>query len=155
MRSLLLAMSFVLFATGVNGQELTSEQSEPWSALKKQVGLFFERDWDEHIKYIHPKYVDWGDTMAASMPLTDEAKKYWEQVQDGTDKVVAFHLVPVAVVVAGDVAIINADLHTLTKPDGKSVEVLYRLHNTWKKEDGRWLLLATRNKIVAPEAPED
>ncbi|MEM6471336.1 MAG: nuclear transport factor 2 family protein [Planctomycetota bacterium] len=151
MRSLLVALMFFAITSLVNGQELTNEQLEPWSALKKQVGLFWERNWDEHVKYIHPKYVDWGDTMAASMPLNEESRKYWEEVQDGTDKIVAFYLSPVAVVVSGDVAIINADLHTVAKPDGKSVEVLYRLHNTWKKENGRWLLLATRNKVVGSD----
>ncbi len=155
MRCLLFTVSFIILASSVNGQELTKEQSEPWTALKKQVGLYFDRNWDEHDKYIHPKYVDWSESSAASITLNDESKAYWEAVEDGTDKVVAFYLAPVAVVVAGDVAIINADLHSLTKPDGKSVQGLYRLHNTWKKENGRWLLLATRNKIVAPEDPED
>ncbi|MGI6414818.1 MAG: nuclear transport factor 2 family protein [Thermoguttaceae bacterium] len=150
MRFALLVLSVAFLTSETFAQELSKEQSEPWSTLNRQVGLYFQRDWKEHDKYIHRKIVDWGDSMPSPIHSGDgEAKKYFEQVEDGADKVVAFHLVPVSVVVAGDVAIINAHLHVLTKPDGKSVEKIFRLHNTWKKEDGRWQLLATYNTSIA------
>ena len=122
MRIALLALSVTLLVSESFAQELTKEQMEPWSTLKRQVGLYFERNWEEHDKFIHPKIVDWGDSMPSPIHFGGEAKKYYEQVENGAEKVVAFHLVPVSVVVAGDVAIINAHLHALTKPDGKSVE---------------------------------
>ena len=149
MRFALLLMSVAFLASEVSAQELSKEQMEPWSALKDQVGLYIKRDWKEHDKYIHPKIIDWGDSMPTPVHFGDDAKRYWEQVEDGTEKVVAHHMIPVSVVVAGDVAIINAYLHVLTKPDGKSVEKIYRLHNTWKKEEGRWQLLATYNTTVS------
>ncbi len=93
--------------------------------------------------------------MPSPIHFGDEAKKYFEQVEAGADKVVAFHLVPVSVVVAGDVAIINAHLHVLTRPDGKSVEKIFRLHNTWKREDKRWQLLATYNTTIASGDSDD
>ena len=156
MRFALLVLSVAFLTPGSFAQDLSKEQLEPWSALKRQVGLYSQRNWKEHEKYIHPKIVDWGDSMP--FPIQDgdgEAKKYFEQVEDAADKVVAFHLVPVSVVVAGDVAIINAYAHVLTKPDGKSVEKIFRLHNTWKKEDGRWKLLATYNTSLAPANSDD
>ena len=148
MRIALLVFSVICLGSGVFGQELTKEQKEPWETLKRQVGLYLQRDWEEHDKHIHPKIVDWGDQTPSPIHFDDEAKKYWEEVESGLDKVVAFHLVPVSVVVVDDVAIINAYLHTLTKPDGESVQSIFRLHNTWKKEDGRWRLLATYNTTV-------
>jgi ketosteroid isomerase-like protein len=136
-------------------QDLTKNQLEPWSVLQRQVALYFERDWDAHDQYIHPKIVDWGDMTPAPIQLNDASKKYWRMFEAGSDKVVAHHLVPVSVVVVGDVAIINAYLHMLTKPDGKPVESVYRLHNTWKKEQGRWQLLATYNTTVKTGDDED
>ena len=54
-------------------------------------------------------------------------------------------------------AIINFYLHVLTRDeddeDGEQVEQIFRGHNTWKKEDGRWLLLSTYNTMV--EAADD
>lgn len=157
MRSALLVVCLTILTTNAGAQELTKEQMEPWSTLKTQVGLYFKRDWREHDKHIHPKIVDWGDSTPSPIHFGDDAaKQYWEQLEDGADKVVGHYLVPVTVVVAGDVAIINAYLHMFTKPDGKPIEQIYRLHNTWKKEDGRWLLLATYNTVVtSPESEDD
>ena len=39
--------------------------------------------------------------------------------------------------------------------DGEQVESTYRLHNTWKKEEGSWLLLATCNSIVEEDKPTE
>ena len=143
MRFALLVLSLAFVASDGLAQELSKEQMEPWSALQRQVGLYFERDWKEHDKHIHPKIVDWEDRTPSPIHFGDDAaKRYWEQLEDGADKVVAHYLVPVSVVVVGDVAIINAHLHMLTKPDGKTVEEIARLHNTWKKGEGRWPLLS-------------
>ncbi len=153
---LLLCMIVVLacVTSRASAQELTKEQLEPWSALKRQVDLHFKQDWKEHDKYIHPKIVVWESAFPAPLRY-EEGKQYFEQLAAGEDKVVAHILVPVSVVVAGDTAIINAYIHSITKPDGKSVETIYRLHNTWKKEDGRWQLLATYNTLVSPKSDDD
>ena len=74
---------------------------------------------------------------------------YHTTLVSGEDKVVAHRLVPVSVVVVGDVAIINSYLYLLTRPkEGKQVEKILRLHNTRKKEGDRWLLLATYNTVA-------
>jgi ketosteroid isomerase-like protein len=57
------------------------------------------------------------------------------------------------VTVVDDVAIINCYARVLTRRDGALLESTYRLHNTWKKEDGRWLLLATCNATVEEGKP--
>jgi SnoaL-like domain len=135
----------------VSAHNLTKEQLEPWTALKEQIALYIKRDWKEHDKYIHPKLVDWGTFWPSPILFNAEANKYFQQFADGEDKIVAHLLIPVSIVVAGDTAIINAYVHSLTKPEGKSVETIYKLHNTWKKENGRWQLLATYNSLVSPK----
>ena len=72
------------------------------------------------------------------------------------DDIIAHNMVPVSVVVVDDVAIINFYLHILTKDDeGEQKELIIRGHNTWKKEKGRWLLLATYNTRVETEEDDD
>ena len=53
------------------------------------------------------------------------------------------------VIVVEDVAVINAYLHILSRSeDDEQKEKILRLHNTWKKENGKWLLLSTFNTNV-------
>lgn len=151
--SVILTVLFLVSSLSVaQAQELTKKQREPWSALERQVDLWFQQDWKEHDKYIHPKEVDWGDFVPAPVTAA-RAQKYTTVLLKRTDKVVAHYLIPVTVTVVDDVAIINCYLRVLTEKDGVSMESTYRLHNTWKKEGERWLLLATCNSIVEEGKP--
>jgi len=151
--STVLAVLFLISSSCVaNAQELTKKQREPWSALERQVALWFQQDWEEHDKYIHPKEIDWGDFLPTPATAA-RAKKYTTVLLKRTDKVVAHYLIPVTVTVVDDVAIINCYVRVLTEKDGVSMESTYRLHNTWKKEGERWLLLATCNSIVEEGKP--
>jgi len=151
--SAVLAMLLIMSSSFVaNAQELTKKQREPWSALERQVALWFQQDWEEHDKYIHPKEIDWDDTLPT--PVTGaRAQKYITELLKRTDKVVSHYLIPVTVTVVDDVAIINCYVRVLTEKDGVSMESTYKLHNTWKKEGDRWLLLATCNSVVEEGKP--
>ena len=129
------------------GQELTKEQAGVWAALEEQVGLDVKQDWEGMKKFLHPKGCFWGDTSPAPSSMTSYS--YYGKLRAGEDAIIAHYLVPVSVVVVDDVAIINFYGHTLVKTkDGKTVERIMRGHNTWKKENGRWLLLSTYNTAV-------
>lgn len=151
MRLTLLALSVVLVTSSLAvGQELTKEQMGPWSALEEQIELDAKRDWEATRKFLHPKACLWTDAVPA--PISMKGFPYYTKLRDGQDEVVAHHLVPVSVVVVDDVAIINFYLHVLTQTeDGEQVERVLRGHNTWKKENGRWLLLANYNTRVEKE----
>lgn len=155
MRYMSAVSAVLLIITGslvANAQELTDKQKEPWSALEHQVALWFQQDWENHDKYIHPQEIDWGDFVPS--PVTDaKAKDYVRVLLKGTDKVAAHCLIPVTVTVVDNVAIINCYLQVLKEKDGKLTESTYRLHNTWKKEGDRWLLLATCNSVVQEGKP--
>ncbi|MCR9293508.1 MAG: DUF4440 domain-containing protein [bacterium] len=156
MRSTTLAfMAISMLCSVAFGQELSEEQMGPWKALETQVGLYMKRDWEEHKKYIHPKAIDWWFKHPAPIQTTDKADRYFQIVEEHADKAIAHHMVPVSVVVVGDVAIINAYVHVLTKPEDKAVETVYQLHNTWKKEGNQWQLLATCNSIASTSEDDD
>jgi hypothetical protein len=131
----------------IYGQELTKEQAGPWAALEEQVGLDVKQDWEGMKKFLHPKGNFWGDTSPAPSSMTSYS--YYAKLRSGEDEVVAHRLVPVSVVVVDDVAIINFYGYTAVKTkEGRAVERIMRGHNTWKKENGRWLLLSTYNTEV-------
>jgi ketosteroid isomerase-like protein len=151
--SMVLAIAcFSLGVLGVNGQELTKQQNEPWSALERQVDLWLKRDWANHEPYMHPRAVILFDTLPSPVSAA-RMMHYIEAFSDGADEVVSHYLTPVTVTVVDDVAIINCYVRVLTRKDGELLESTYRLHNTWKKEDGRWLLLATCNATVEEGKP--
>jgi len=131
----------------IYGQELTKEQAGPWAALEEQIGLDVKQDWEGMKRFLHPKSCFWGDTSPTPSSMTSYS--YYAKLRSVEDEIVAHRLVPVSVVVVDDVAIINFYGHTVVKTkDGRTVEKIIRGHNTWKKENGRWLLLSTYNTEV-------
>ena len=150
MRSVVLALSALFVASPAFSLELTEKQMEPWSALEEQVGLDVKQDWKGMKKFLHPKGCFWGD--ALPVPVSMKSYSYFTKMREGEDDIVTHHLVPVSVVVVDDVAIINFYCHVLTRDkDDEQVEKIFRGHNTWKKEDGRWLLLSTYNTLAETE----
>jgi hypothetical protein len=149
--AVLLSMLFTASSLA-HGQELTKEQMGPWSALEEQVALDIKQDWEGMKKFLHPKACFWGDQLPSPVSVTSSS--YYAKLRAAEDEIVAHHLVPVSVVVVDDVAIINFYCHVLTQTededeeDGKQIEKIFRGHNTWKKEHGQWLLLATYNTVV-------
>ena len=138
------------------GIELTEEQKGPWNTLEEQVALDMKKDLEGEMKYIHPKACLWGDDSPVPTSVSAKSTSYYKKWMEGQDEIVAHNMIPVSVVVVDDVAIINFYLHILTKDnEGKQKELILRGHNTWKKENDRWLLLATYNTKVKAEEDDD
>ena len=140
-------VSIILLGLTCHGQDLTTEQMELWSTVETQVKMDANRDFKSMRQYMHPKGSFWGNHLPH--PVSNRSYEYYVKLREGEDEIVAHHLVPVSVIVVGDVAILDAYLHILSRTDDdKQEEKILRLHNTWKKENGKWLLLATYNTDV-------
>ncbi|MGI6417530.1 MAG: hypothetical protein ACOX1P_17880 [Thermoguttaceae bacterium] len=138
------------------GLELTEEQKEPWNALEEQVALDMKKDVKGEMKYMHPKACFWVSHLPVPTPASARGYSYYAKWLEGQDDIVAHNMVPVSVIVVDDVAIINFYLQIMTRDDeGEQQELIIRGHNTWKKEKGRWLLLATYNTVVKAEKDDD
>jgi hypothetical protein len=157
MRVAVLALVALLVAAPLAfGLELTDEQKGPWNTLEEQVALDMQKDIEGEMKYIHPKACLWGDQSPVPISPSPTAYSYYKKWLEGQDDIVAHNMIPVSVVVVDDVAIINFYLHILTRDDeGEQEELIIRGHNTWKKENDRWLLLATYNTRVEQEGDDD
>lgn len=147
--------SLLFVGAATYGQELSDQQKGPWTALNEQVGFGLNKQWDKQKEYVHPKAILWEEPMPAAVTL--DAYDYFCKLQDAYPDVAAWHLVPVNVVVVDDVAIINCYLHLFSKVEKgeQPEEIVWLLHNTWKREEGRWLLLSVRNKQVVPSDKDD
>lgn len=138
------------------GFELTEEQKGPWNTLEEQVAFDMKKDIDGEKKFIHPKASFWGDQSPVPISPSPKVYSYYKKWLEGQDDIVTHRLSPVSVVVVDDVAIINFYLHILTRDDeDNQEEMIIRGHNTWKKENGHWLLLATYNTKVEREKDDD
>ena len=157
MRLALAAISSLVLTCGlVKAEQFTEEQMAPWTALEEQVDLGMQHKWDAMEKYLHPSLSAWGDNLPAPIVFSSKAYDYFKKLDEAGDEVVAHHLVPVSVTVVDDVAIMNAYHHVLAKDDeGETEETIHRLHNTWKKHDGQWKLLATYNTLVPSMGDRD
>mgnify|MGYP001094585897 CR=1 FL=1 len=151
------AILFLLFSTtSVFGEEMTGARKEVWSVLVEQVGLDVKQDWEAMKEFLHPKGCFWGDMSPMPEDSSEGFYTYYQKLRATEDKILAHRLVPVSVVVVDEVAIINAYAHSLTyDDDGEVEEVVYRLHNTWKKHEGKWKLLATYNTLVESDDDDD
>ena len=153
MRFILTTALFLGLCGSAFGYELTEEQKGPWNALEEQVRLGLKQDWNGEQEYLHPKRCLWGDELPA--PVSKKAYSYWQKKSPTYGKIIAHHLVPVSVVVVGDVAIINFYAHAIVEKDEEQSEIIVRGHNTWKKEKGKWLLLANYNTMVKSGDEDD
>ncbi|NLS98055.1 MAG: hypothetical protein GXX96_38465 [Planctomycetaceae bacterium] len=157
MRVAVLALSVLFVAAPLAySLELTEEQKIPWNTLEEQVALDMKKDLDGEMKYLHPKACLWGDQSPVPDSVSAKSISYYKKWLEGQDDIIAHNMIPVSVVVVDDVAIINFYLHILTKDDeGNQKELIIRGHNTWKRENDRWLLLATYNTKVDAEEEDD
>ncbi|MAI73151.1 MAG: hypothetical protein CMM01_19895 [Rhodopirellula sp.] len=94
-------------------QDLTPEQTEPWSTLATQVRMDANRDFTSMKQYMHPRGSFWGNHLPH--PISNRSYNYCVQLRAGEDEITAHHVVPVSVIVVGDVAIIDAYLHLLSR----------------------------------------
>jgi ketosteroid isomerase-like protein len=157
MRDMATALAVSLFLTQFAfSLEMTEEQKEVWDTLEEQVALDMKKDFEAEKKFIHPKACLWGDRLPAPISPSPKAYSYFEKWWKSQDDIAAHYMVPVSVVVVDDVAIINFYLHMMAEnDDGKAKEIVIRGHNTWKKEDDRWLLLSTYNTWLPSEEDDD
>lgn len=124
-----------LASVPASAEDWNEDQRSVWEALEAQIGHFSAAEYDKNETYIHPSLVLW-------MPEYPIPWRFGEFVMEqGPD--LEYQLFPISVVVVGDTAIINAYWRR-QRSDG---EQLWRLHNTWVREDDKWRLLALYNTI--------
>ena len=148
MKYLISVIAILILAATLYAGEFTKEEKEVLETLNTQLSHVFADEFDEEVKYMHPRAIYWGTYSPVPNPASEKGQILWKlQRANSLVKYLGFEMVPVSVVVVGNTAILNVYLNILVKPTPDSEPVWRQtlLHNTWVKEEGRWLLLATYN----------
>ena len=126
--------------------ELNSQQQEVMDAISAQLGHFYAKEWEEHETYIHPDFVSWGAYLPVPVPRSPNSRKLLRLANESSE-VLGYNIIPLSVQVHGDTAVTNLIVRVWRKrsPEVKPNWLTLRLHNTWVKHDGRWLLYAVYN----------
>ena len=148
MKTILLA-TVCLVAVPSIALEMTNSEKEVWSAIEIQVGYAIAGDYENNAKFIHPDYVAWAPELLVPATWSERGRNLQELIF-GQNEWVGYDLVPITFQVHGDTAVTNLYLRGLVKQPGQSSPQLIsmRLHNTWIKEGGQWLLLSTYNTVI-------
>jgi len=148
MKYLISIIAVLILTVTLYAGELTDAEKEVLETLNTQLGHSFAGEYDEDAKYMHPKGVFWGAYSPVPVPASEEGQRLWKLEQENSlIEYLGFEIVPLTVSVVGNTAILNVYLNVLMKPkpDSEPVRRQMLLHNTWVKEKGGWLLLATYN----------
>lgn len=130
----------------VAAEELSAAQQDVWETVSVSHELFLQGKIDESFKYIHKDVVWWNKV--TPVPGDYDSAYLLDQAFDThTGKWLAYDIVPLTVLVFDTFAVVNFYVRGLREetPGGNAILVHQRYHNTWKKEGGRWLLVANYN----------
>jgi len=136
-------LMFLLFSIPAIAQQWTTQQKEVWKTLEDQIKAFASGDMEANYKFIHPDFVFWNDwnSVPGDYETAKKLDSAWFKLGA---KTYAFTLTPLTILINGDFAVLNFYLRGFRQEPG-ATEVKFvglRLHNLWKKEGGKWLLLA-------------
>ena len=144
--ALALAITLTSSLKAADLQNWDVDQKALWKTINEQVDLDFKQEWEEMKSYLHPDGIHWG----ADMPHPQNSNSYvhYTIIRDSEDKIKSHHLDPITITIVRDTAIVNCVGYLLrVDKDEKPYQEIFRLHNTWVKENGKWLLLATYNTL--------
>lgn len=124
-----------LFASSAFAQNWNADQQAAWQALEAQIAHYSAGEYAQHEAYLHPSLVTWTPDYPVPWRLGEFV------MEPGPD--LEYQLFPISVVVVGDTAIVNAYWRR-ARTDGDQI---WRLHNTWLRENDQWRLLAFYNTL--------
>lgn len=128
----------------------TAEQREVWKAVETWWSLYDSNNSLGVKAMIHKNYVGWFWGYYAPEGYTEAAKWTRYMIPQNT-KIVYTNLRPMEILVMGDVAVNHYYYATHQMVDGKEEVVQGRWTDVWKKEGGKWLLVADSGGILTPK----
>jgi ketosteroid isomerase-like protein len=130
------------------GQKWSEEQQEVWQALENWFALNENNDAEGIKALIHKDFVGWGWDLYATYDHAHMQKWADHMIPKGTKPI--FHsLKPMEILVIGDVAVIHFYGFFLKMVGGKETVEQRQFTNVWKKEGGKWLLIAGTGSVLS------
>ncbi len=130
-------------------QEWTQEEKEVLEVDKKMIGAWAERDLEAYMNCLHEDFVGWFQK--DPLPIDKKSLRYWEDHWLSTSKIHRYENKPILVNVTGDVAVVFLYCWVLREnEDGKKL-VYSKWTETFKKENGKWLIIAMSGGNIMEE----
>lgn len=135
-------------------QALTSSKPKEWSEEQNSVWKCLEEHWDhliggrveDFLKYIHPDFIGFGHESPINIdrPWLNKWVGFWTK----STKIVICELRPIDIKIHEDIAIVQYFIFTIEKNDEGGKRVIRRYTMTWKKQDGRWVVIGSHNNLM-------
>ena len=148
-KSILIVLCITLLSSAqLFGQEWSADQEEVWQALENWFELEKNNDVEGIKALIHEDFVGWGWGSYATYGHA-EMLKWANHIHPKGTKIIDTNLKPMEILVIGDVAVLHYYRNIFKMVDGKETEEESQLTNVWKKEGGKWMLIAGTGSILS------
>ncbi|MDD3375105.1 MAG: nuclear transport factor 2 family protein [Candidatus Omnitrophica bacterium] len=127
-------------------EQWTEDQKEIWKVIEDHWDCLVNGKVDQFKSYIHPRFVGFGHE--SPYPVDQGWLFHWVGFWSKSTKFLIHALKPQHIVIHGDIAIVQYCLFTITKNDVSAGNSSIRRYTmTWKKEDGKWRVIASHNNL--------
>lgn len=122
------------------------DQKEIWKALEEHWNCLVKGEIDKFLEYIHPDFVGFGHE--SPYPVDYGWLKEWVGFWSKNTKFLIHGLRPMHIIIHDNIAIVQYCLFTIVKNDVSAGNSSIRRYTmTWKKEKGRWRVIASHNNL--------
>ena len=144
-----LFIALVVCTNTAVAQEWSAEQQEVWKANENWWDLTKNNDSEGIKALIHKDYVGWSWGDYAPEGYAEALR--WADHMVPKGKIVYINLRPLNILVIGDVAVLHYYYLRRKTIDGKETVEQGRWTDIWKKEGGKWLLIADSGGMLSTE----
>ena len=138
---LVLFISIAVLSNAVLAQEWSARQQEVWKSVEHWWELYKNNDVEGVKALFHKDYAGWSWDAYATESQAGALK--WASYMNPKDTKIAYiNLKPLDILVMGDVAVLHYYYSKRHTVEGKETVEQGRWTDVWKKEGGKWLLIA-------------
>lgn len=137
----LIALPVALFAHGAAAQNWTAEQQEIWALEQQQWKMSAAEDLSWIDSMVHPNVSYWET--GQPMPQNLASLNRWNRYSAANGATLEQELLPISIVITGNVAVVNYYYQTAREDNDKKREMVTgRYMDVLIKDGGRWKFIA-------------
>jgi hypothetical protein len=136
-----LALATALFSLGASAQNWNAEQQEIWNLEQQQWKMAAAKDLSWIDSMVHPNLSYWET--GQPMPQNLASLNRWNRYSTTTGSTLEQELMPISIVITGNVAVVNYYYQVAREDNDKKREMVTgRYMDVLMKDNGRWKFIA-------------